>query len=187
MPVLTESKNQPRERPRKPFLAAALTYVVLPVAIFLILRYLLFSFYYIPSPSMYPAVETGARVMVAGPIIDAFDDGVERGDIVVFEDHAGWSDSSDVMLKRVIGIEGDHIQGLEDGTIILNGVELEEEYIIPTDSQPVFDVVVPEGHLWVMGDNRPISNDARYQEGDARFLSEDQVRGEVIWIFNPIN
>lgn len=66
-------------------------------------------------------------------------------------------------IKRVIGIEGDHIK-IEDGKVYLNGEELEEPYLrdgITTESSLFTDITVPEGYVFVMGDNRPHSTDSR--------------------------
>ena len=66
-------------------------------------------------------------------------------------------------IKRVIGVEGDHIK-IEDGKVYLNGKELEEPYLrdgIETESSLFTDVTVPEGCVFVMGDNRPHSTDSR--------------------------
>ena len=66
-------------------------------------------------------------------------------------------------IKRVIGIEGDHIK-IEDGKVYLNGEELEEPYLregIITEGGAFTDIIVPEGYIFVMGDNRPHSTDSR--------------------------
>ena len=66
-------------------------------------------------------------------------------------------------IKRVIGIEGDHIK-IENGKVYLNGEELEEPYLrdgITTESSLFTDITVPEGYVFVMGDNRPHSTDSR--------------------------
>lgn len=66
-------------------------------------------------------------------------------------------------IKRVIGIEGDHIK-IENGKVYLNGAELEEPYLrdgITTESSLFTDITVPEGYVFVMGDNRPHSTDSR--------------------------
>lgn len=66
-------------------------------------------------------------------------------------------------IKRVIGVAGDHIQ-IKDGKVYLNGVEQEEEYLregIETTSEVYDDIIVPEGYVFAMGDNRTKSTDCR--------------------------
>lgn len=66
-------------------------------------------------------------------------------------------------IKRVIGVEGDHIK-IEDGKVYLNGEELDEPYLregITTQGGNYNDIIVPEGYIFVMGDNRPHSTDSR--------------------------
>jgi signal peptidase I len=93
----------------------------------------------------------------------------ERGDVVVFQPPETWESARrDPFIKRVIGLPGDRIE-LEDGLVIVNGVELDEPYLFiragepePTEPGAGGDTwVVPVGSLFVMGDHRAASADSR--------------------------
>jgi signal peptidase I len=146
--------------------------------------------FYIPSESMRDTLEVGDRVMVSRMVPRVFD--VHRGDIVVFLDPGDWlepheqpdrgplgnaattaltmvgllpADTGEHLIKRTIGVPGDHVTCCDaDGLIEVNGVALHEPYIRPgsVPSQVPFDEVVPEGMLFVMGDNRQNSADSRF-------------------------
>lgn len=104
----------------------------------------------------------------------------------------GNSDETD-FVKRVIGIGGDHVVCCDaQGRITVNGVALEESgYLYPGDAPSTvrFDVVVPAGELWVMGDHRANSADSREHMGrpGGGFVPEDRVVGRVDWIIWPVS
>jgi signal peptidase I len=93
-----------------------------------------------------------------------------RGDIVVFDPPASWSEGNGVpFIKRIIGLPGDHVE-LRDGKVFVNTIALDEPYIfkqdgtpVTTDAQPggATDWLVPDGELLVMGDHRNMSADSR--------------------------
>ena len=158
------------------------------VAIALVLALLIRSFVaeprYIPSDSMIPTLATGDRLVVE-KISYRFHPPT-TGDIVVFEpppqlQRRGYS-KDQAFIKRVIGTPGEVVQ-IQDGKVYLNGTALEEDYIAQPPAYNMPPVRVPEGHLFVMGDNRNNSNDSHIWG----FLPQPNIIGEAIWRFWPPN
>ncbi|MFD1715883.1 signal peptidase I [Amnibacterium flavum] len=105
------------------------------------------------------------------------------------------SDSNDHLIKRIIGLPGDEVACCNPlGQMTVNGVPLEEPYItLPAGTTKVsdvdFDVTVPEGYLWVMGDNRYNSRDSRYntdKPGNG-FVPIDNVVGRAMLVSWPVS
>lgn len=126
-----------------------------------------FGFYKVPSGSMLPALQIGDTYI--GEKVTPAMHKLHRGDIVVFNDDMGWLDGGpnqgNMLVKRVIGMPGDHVQGLADGSLVINGVRMNEsEYVrnSKVSTKMEFDVHVPQGRLFVLGDNRENSADSRY-------------------------
>jgi len=165
--------------------------VVALLASFLIKTFLIRSFY-IPSGSMQNTLQIDDRIMVnelAPKLVP-----LSNGDVVVFEDPGGWlpapvddsspldtvlsviglaaSDSDNHLIKRVIGLPGDTVACCDPfGHLMVNGVPLEEPYaVLPTTTSPAapatFEVVVPDGKIWVMGDNRYNSKDSVFHRDE---------------------
>ncbi|MEY4434659.1 MAG: hypothetical protein RIR16_699 [Actinomycetota bacterium] len=156
----------------------------------LLIKTFLIRSFFIPSGSMLETLQIDDRIIVNELVPDLID--VQRGDIVVFKDPGGWlgevstrelnpieavsewflssfgivaPDSSQHLVKRVIGVGGDRVVCCDaSGKLTINGVAIDEPYIAPgvKPSETEFDVTVPEGSVWVMGDNRPNSEDSRY-------------------------
>ncbi|HZP27937.1 MAG TPA: signal peptidase I [Acidimicrobiia bacterium] len=173
-----------RRRSRKPPKSTRRVVVewVVLIAAALVIAFLiktfLFQAFYIPSESMVPTLNVGDRVLVNKLSYDFHD--VHRGDIVVF-DAPPLARSNDIkdLVKRVIGLPGETVTYPGDGHLYVNGRQLKESYLAkgtetnqssnpkvppgcgtPADGQP--GCKVPAGHVFVMGDNRGESKDARF-------------------------
>src|SRR5687767_1803001 len=130
------------------------------VAALLIKTFLLQAFF-IPSASMETTLLQGDRVLVNKLSYDLHD--VHRGDIVVFKRPPGEEDQQiHDLIKRVIGLPGETIEARE-GQIYIDDKPLEEPYLDAGVSTGDFErQTVPEGKVFVMGDNRGDSKDSRF-------------------------
>lgn len=143
----------------------------------------------IPSSSMESTIMTGEQVMV-----NKLDRTPERGDIVVFEDHLDWLGpeykSGTLMIKRVIGLPGDTVTCCTaDVKTRVNGVVLDEPYAVPETPENAvqYEVTVPEGSMFVLGDNRPNSADSRFHlEQGSEFVSQDSIVGTAYAVRWPL-
>jgi signal peptidase I len=201
-----ELRTKRRRRARRVQLIGALVTVGLMIAV----RAFFFQAYFIPSPSMEQTLDVGDRVLVNKMSYEVGHP--RRGQIVVFngansfepEGHHhhgffspvlslfGAAPSEDDFIKRVIGIPGDHVQCCDaTGHLQVNGIPLTEPYLYPGDvpSGEHFDVVVPPGRLWVMGDHRSRSADSRAHLGDpgGGTVPIDKVVGRAVAIVWPLN
>ena len=125
-------------------------------------RYFVQAFW-IPSPSMAPTLEVGDRVLVNKLSYRTHD--VNRGDLVVFERPPQASSGADGeikdLIKRVVAVGGDTIEG-RDGQVYVNGERIEEPYLVAgTPTENLDRQEIPEGYVFVMGDNRLNSEDSR--------------------------
>jgi signal peptidase I len=145
-----------------------------------VIRHFLFSPVIVSGQSMEPTFESENRVIISKiHKLDHFD-------LVVF--HAPGSEED--YIKRVIGLPGDTVV-MEDDKLYINGTEYEEEYIQDNKDQLFadqkltedFEVTVPEGQLFVLGDNRRNSTDSR----DIGCIDEDSVVGKVGFRFYPFS
>lgn len=133
----------------------------------------------IPTGSMIPTIEIGDRVL-AEKLTYRFSGDPERGDIVVFDDPAAGRPQ---LIKRVIAVGGQTVD-IQDGQVLIDGEPIDEPYTHGTRTDPgtvELPFTVPEGSVWLMGDNRPNSGDSRYF--GPRPL--EAIRGKAFWTYWP--
>jgi len=185
---LSETSTE-RKRPGWKFLRDLVIIVVAALlASFLVKAYLVRSFY-IPSASMENTLLVGDRVLVNELVPKAV--GLQRGDVVVFQDPGGWlgPGMGDDLIKRVIGLPGDTVSCCDaDGRLQVNGHAVDEPYVVLRSglnrvSGQDFTEKVPAGQIWVMGDNR-------YESADSRVhgtVPESDIVGRAFVITWPAN
>ena len=135
--------------------------LVFAIVIALVVRSYLFQSFYIESGSMERTLLIDDKVVVNRLSYQWGEP--QRGQIVVFRrDGAVIPGQTQDLIKRVIAIGGDEVEG-SGGRLTLNGVVLDEPYLEAGVTTSNFGpVTVPEGHIWVMGDNRNNSSDSRF-------------------------
>jgi signal peptidase I len=195
------SRPKKRRHPALTFLGELPGLILMAFALALLIKSTLLQAFWIPTGSMEPTLIPGDRVIVAKTPYYLHDP--ERGDIVVFEEPdpakepergvwggfthwlgqgLGFSppDHPDY-IKRVIGEPGDVVSG-KRGRVFVNGVRISEPYL-QERTEPFPETRVPDGELFVMGDNRSNSLDSRFGLG---FVPVDRVVGKAVWIIWPV-
>lgn len=181
-------------------------YVLLAFTAAALVKALLVQVFWVPSGSMEPEFVKGDRILVEK--LSSGEEDISRGDILVFDGTGNFTRGEveagnpaqralslfglippvgeENFVKRVVGLPGDHVVCCDrDGQVTVNGEPLDEPYIYPGNepSNSEFDVTVPEGELWMMGDHRAASSDSR----ERGFVPIDRVVGRVVWKVWPLS
>jgi len=210
----TRKRKHARSRKRS-FWRDLVVIVVAALALTILLKAFVVQVFSIPTGSMEDTLLPGDRILVS-KIVYRFRP-IARGDIVVFSGSGSWDpvvpapsnplarlwdDAVNLVgiagpqtdyVKRVIGLPGDRVVCCNaSGQVTVNGVPLSESsYIYPgaAPSVPRFNVIVPPGRLWVMGDDRGDSDDSRYRMNDAGrgTIPESAVVGRAFLIIWPLS
>lgn len=190
--------------------------VVSALIVSIVVKTFLLHFFYIPTGSMENTLQIGDRIAVNK--FGALFSEVKRGEVVVFGDPDKWlgeiqqsTDSKPIamiksglitvgvlpdpakqyLIKRVIGVGGDNVTCCDENEKLqVNGISIDEPYIYNGDkpSETKFNVEVPQGFIWVMGDHRAASADSRYQTDSAHggMVPLSKVVGRATFIVWPI-
>lgn len=183
LPQETDAAEETPERCRKQWKIVYDAVATLETAVIILI--LLFSLVLRPAAvignSMLPNFSGGDRVAC----VHSFS-GYERGDVIIIS-HATRKDES--IIKRVIAVGGDTVDiDFYKGTVSVNGQVLDEPYVNTLTNlnyDMTFPVTVPEGKLFVLGDNRNDSLDSR--STDIGFINENKVLGKVVFRFYPFD
>lgn len=191
--------------------------IVCSVVLSLLVKTFLVQPFWIPSGSMENTLVPGDRILVS-KLTPRFQH-LNRGDVIVFSDPGGWLGDQptqqrtgvvgamqnalefvglypagdDHLIKRIIGLPGDHVVCCDQQQrITVNGVALNEAEIYPGDapSTKKFDITVPAGRVWVMGDHRSDSADSRFHDdgtGATGSVPIDDVTGRAVVIVFPFD
>ncbi|TLM72430.1 signal peptidase I [Pseudarthrobacter sp. NamB4] len=210
-----KAAGKPAGNPVFAWLKEIATVVVIAVVLSFLIKTFLFRAFFIPSESMVNTLDVDDRIFVNLLVPEPFS--LSRGDVVVFRDTKGWlpaapeqaqgpftwvqegltfvgllpDNSEQHLVKRVIGLPGDHVVCCDTGgKLTINGTAIDETYVNPAEVPQIrnFDVVVPEGKVWVMGDNRNHSADSRaHMDSDGGFIDLDDLEGKAAVIAWPLN
>jgi signal peptidase I len=134
-----------------------------------------------PTMSMMDTIQIGATVTADESAYD--NEEPNRTDIVTHGDPRAPEDSDDesVFVKRIIALGGETIQ-ITNSTVLIDDIELAEPYLkAGTRTRDFGPLLIPQGHYFVMGDNRSSSQDSRYFGP----IPADLIRGKVVEITNP--
>ena len=205
--------DQTKRQPGKPGWRFALLALAVAVIVSGLIRSLWLDVYYIPSASMEPLFDTGDRILVSRTGFQS--EPIRRGDVVVFDGRGsfaplnsgsgpledalaatghwlGLTGSDTTYVKRVIGLPGDHVVCCDaKQRLTVNGQPLVEPYLYEGDpaSSQKFNVTLPAGRLWLLGDHRSVSADSRSLLGapGGGMVREDKVIGRPVQIIWPLD
>jgi signal peptidase I len=176
--------------------------ILLGVAILVavLVRAFVLQTFYIPSPSMEHTLNVLDRVLVNKLVYDFRDP--RRGEIIVFKAPQDWQSGTEGedFIKRIIGVGGDHVVCCDSQQrLIVNGHSLDEPFVYrdadgtqdPAADEP-FNITVPAGRLWVMGDHRSASGDSLEHWEQTEDISEatidtKSIVGRAFTVFWPVD
>lgn len=150
--------------------------ILVAILLALVIRAFLVEVFLVQGESMLPTLHDKERLIVSK--VQYHYRMPNRGEVVVFK-----ATEERDFIKRVIGVPGDEIRVDLDG-VYVNGERLKEPYILEKAREPYGPVTVPEGTIFVMGDNRNNSMDSR--SPNVGFVSLERLKGKALFVFWPL-
>lgn len=206
-----ERKDRNKKRPSLG--RELLTVVGTALILSILVRTFLIQAFYVPSASMEDTLQENDRIIVSK--ISTRFTGIDRSNVIVFHDPGGWlgegfpnpydtpvgrvlqavgivpSNSGNDLVKRVIGVANDQVECCDSsGRVTVNGVAIADSYMKEgiTSDQVTFSVLVPEGNVFVMGDNRGNSEDSRFHlDKNNGMVPVEEIIGRVAMRIWPIS
>lgn len=153
--------------------------IAVAVALAMFIRTFVVELYLVDGPSMMPTLEHQQRLVVNKFVYRMR--APERGEILIFQYPR---DKSRDFIKRVIAVPGDTIE-IRDHNVYVNGELQNEDYILAKSRMDYPKTTIPEGHVFVMGDNRNNSEDSRFP--DVGFVPYELLKGKAMLVFWPLS
>jgi signal peptidase I len=160
------SDTSPRRRRKGRVLARLVVALALAVVAVILLRTYVIAPYYIPSASMSPTLHGCSGCDDDRVLVDKLSyhtHAIHRGDVVVFHRPPTWTVSEKVLIKRVVGLPGE-VLTTRNGVVYIDGLAVDEPYVNAAcrgGTKNLPKTIVPDGTIFVMGDNRCDSADSR--------------------------
>ncbi|WP_433553112.1 signal peptidase I [Micromonospora zamorensis] len=192
--------DEQTDKPRSSFWKELPILLGVAILVAVLVRAFVLQTFFIPSPSMENTLKIDDRVLVNKLVYDFRSP--HRGEVIVFKAPTAWSGNPDGedFIKRVIGVPGDHVVCCDpQERLMINGKSLDEPYVFSMDgirdkpADQEFDITVPKGRLWVMGDHRSASGDSleHWQQSGQNIteatIPENDVVGRAFTVFWPVS